>query len=266
MTELLRVQNISYSVLAAKIKTVVSILKNISFSINEGEMLGVCGESGGGKTTLARIIAGLITPVEGKIVWNENVKSETSRISPVQILFQNNGEILNPFRRVNDIVTEALRISNKDKNSVIQIKEKLFDAVGIDSGLINRKGYELSGGEQQRAALARLLAVNPKLLILDEPFSAQDVESQLNLVKLFKKINNDFNVTILCISHDLNILRKLVNRVLIIKDGEILESGVTEEILKNPSHPYTKFLLRAENYSLTFDELHPDKVNLPRAD
>ena len=120
----------------------------------------------------------------------------------------------------------------------------------------NRKGYELSGGEQQRAALARLLAVNPKLLILDEPFSAQDIESQLNLVNLFKKINKEFNITILCISHDLNILRKLVNRVLIIKEGEIVESGKTEEILKNPSHSYTKFLLRAESYELKYDEIH----------
>jgi len=259
MTELLRIENISYSVQQNKDKMAVSILKNISFSINEGEILGVCGESGGGKTTLAKIIAGIIMPVEGKIVWNQNADVSHSSISPVQILFQNNGEILNPFRRINDIVTEALGIKNKDKNSIIQLKEKLFEAVGINPELRNRKGYELSGGEQQRAALARLLAVNPKLLILDEPFSAQDVESQLNLVNLFKNINKNFKVTILCISHDLKILRKLVQRVLIIKDGEIIESGKTEEILKSPTSPYTKFLLRAENYSLALDELHSKK-------
>jgi len=255
MTELLRIENISYSVQQNKDKMAVSILKNISFSINEGEILGVCGESGGGKTTLAKIIAGIITPVEGKIVWNQNADFSQSSISPVQILFQNNGEILNPFRSINAIVTEALRIKNKDKNSIIQLKEKLFDAVGINPDLRNRKGYELSGGEQQRAALARLLAVNPKLLILDEPFSAQDVESQLNLVNLFKNINKNFKVTILCISHDLKIIRKLVQRVLIIKKGEIVESGKTVEILSNPSHPYTKFLLKAESYKLTLDEL-----------
>jgi peptide/nickel transport system ATP-binding protein len=261
MTELLSVKNISYSVKHAKSKTVISILKNISFDIYEGEIAGICGESGGGKTTLARIIAGLLTPVEGKIIWNDKKVNKQSAVSPVQILFQNNGEILNPFRRINDVINEALKIAEKNKNLIDQQKEMLFNAVGLTNDLGYRKGYELSGGEQQKAALARLLAVSPKLLILDEPFSAQDSNSQLNLVRLFKKINKDFNITILCISHDLNILRKLVHRVLIIKEGEIVESGKTEKILKTPVHPYTKFLLRAESFNLSYDELHSSQLN-----
>ena len=121
--------------------------------------------------------------------------------------------------------------------------------------LYDRRGFQLSGGEQQRAALARLLATNPVLLILDEPFSAQDVESQLKLVKLFKKLNTEFKLTMICISHDLRILRNLANRVIILKDGEIVESGETNELFNNPKKIYTKFLLSAEALILTYDEL-----------
>jgi len=113
----------------------------------------------------------------------------------------------------------------------------------------------LSGGEQQRAALARLLATKPVLLILDEPFSAQDVESQLKLVKLFKQLNKEFNLTMICISHDLRILRNLAGQVIILKDGEIVESGETKEVFNNPKKDYTKFLLSAEALNLTYDEL-----------
>ncbi len=115
--------------------------------------------------------------------------------------------------------------------------------------------WNLSGGEQQRAALARLLAVKPVLLILDEPFSAQDVESQLNLVKLFKQLNKEFNLTMICISHDLRIFRNLAIRVIILKDGEIVESGITIEVFNNPQKDYTKFLLSAESLELTYEEI-----------
>jgi len=121
--------------------------------------------------------------------------------------------------------------------------------------LYSRRGMELSGGEQQRAALARLLAVKPILLILDEPFSAQDVESQVNLVKLFKKLNKEFYLTMICISHDLRILRNLTSRVIILKDGEIVESGITNEVFNNPQKDYTKFLLSAESLNLSYEEI-----------
>ena len=107
----------------------------------------------------------------------------------------------------------------------------------------------------ERAALGRLLAVKPSLLILDEPFSAQDVESQLNLVKLFKQLNKDFNLTMICISHDFKILRNLADRIIILKDGEIVESGETKEVFNNPKEDYTKFLLSAEALNLTYEEI-----------
>jgi ABC-type oligopeptide transport system ATPase subunit len=141
------------------------------------------------------------------------------------------------------------------KNNIENERELVLDSVGFPKELYQRRGFQLSGGEQQRAALARLLAVKPDLLILDEPFSAQDVESQLNLVKLFKQLNKEFKLTMICISHDLRILRNLANRVIILKDGEIVESGITNEVFDNPQKDYTKFLLSAESLELTYEEI-----------
>jgi len=251
---LLKVENISYSVeVKEEKKKRFDILKNVSFEIEQGKILGICGESGGGKSTLAKVIAGLIKPDSGKIILNSG--SERRKSSPIQILFQNHGEVLNPYRKVQCIIDEALKISGVNEDSLLQEREKVLGSVGFPKELYNRRGFELSGGEQQRAALCRLLAVKPVLLILDEPFSAQDVESQLNLVKLFKHLNSEFNLTMICISHDLRILRNLVSRVIILKDGEIVESGLTKDVFNYPQKVYTKFLLSAEALNLTHDEL-----------
>jgi ABC-type dipeptide/oligopeptide/nickel transport system ATPase subunit len=251
---LLKVENISYSVEVKEVtKKQFDILKNVSFGVEAGEIIGICGESGGGKSTLAKVIAGLIKPNSGKITLDSNSRRKKS--SPIQILFQNHGETLNPFRKIQPIIDEALIINGVDKNNLENERVSVLTSVGFPKELYQRRGMELSGGEQQRAALARLLATKPVLLILDEPFSAQDVESQLNLVKLFKKLNKDFNLTMICISHDLNILRNLADRVIILKDGEIVESGKTSEVFSNPKMNYTKFLLSAEALDLTYNEL-----------
>jgi len=251
---LLKVENISYSVIIKdNAKKQFNILKNISFKVESSEILGICGESGGGKSTLAKVIAGLIKPDKGKITLNSKINDKAS--SPIQILFQNHGEVLNPFRKVSQIIDEALIINRIHKNYIEKERGKILDSVGFPIELYDRRGYELSGGEQQRAALARLLATNPVLLILDEPFSAQDVESQLKLVNLFKNLNLEFNLTMICISHDLRILNNLADRIIILKDGEIVESGNTKEVFVNPQKDYTKFLLSAEALNLTYDEI-----------
>ena len=252
---LLKIENISYSVAVKDEKKRFDILKNVSFEVAPGEILGICGESGGGKSTLARVIAGIIKPNSGRIILDSDYATSKRKSSPIQILFQNHGEILNPFRKVKNILEEALKINGVDESNIEKERENVLSSVGFPKELYNRRGFELSGGEQQRAALARLLAVKPALLILDEPFSAQDVESQLNFVNLFKKLNRDFNLTMICISHDLRILRNLANRVIIIKDGEIVESGKTKEVFDNPKKEYTKFLLSAEALNLTYQEL-----------
>jgi ABC-type glutathione transport system ATPase component len=156
---------------------------------------------------------------------------------------------------VQSIINEALKISGVDESKLPNEREKVLSSVGFPEELYDRRGMELSGGEQQRAALARLLVVKPILLILDEPFSAQDVESQLNLVKLFKQLNKEFHITMICISHDLRILRNLANRIIILKDGEIVESGITKKVFDNPQKDYTKFLLSAESLELTYEEI-----------
>ena len=247
MSVLLKVEKISCSV---KNK---NILREVDFEVTAGEILGISGESGSGKTTLAKIIAGIIKPNSGKLNWN-NAKSNS--ISSVQLLFQNNGEILNPYRKIGNVIKDALLIHNTPKNEIEKRAEELFNETGVKPELYSRRGYELSGGERQRIALARLLAVNPEVLILDEPFSAQDITSQINLVKVLERINEELNVTMICISHDLKILRKFAHRVIVLQKGRIVETGDASKIFSSPTHPYTKFLLSAEEFSLTEEAIH----------
>jgi peptide/nickel transport system ATP-binding protein len=250
--KLLNVKNLSYSAKGESGR--ISILNNISFELEKNRTLGIAGESGSGKTTLGKLITGILVPSGGEINFNFNNKHNNKKTSSVQVLFQNNGEILNPFRKVSEVVDEAIKLKS-DSTDVNDMRGKIFNSLNFPEELWNRKGFELSGGEQQRAALARLLAVEPELLVLDEPFSAQDPESQLNFLNLFKKIKDEFSVTLICIAHNLRILRKLCDEVIIIYKGELVESGGTEEIFNSPKHPYTKFLLSAEDYKLTYDEL-----------
>lgn len=253
---LLKVENIFYSVeVKGTKKEQTGILLNVSFEVERGEILGICGESGGGKSTLAKVIAGIIKPNSGEIIFDPIGDYTTGESRPVQILFQNHGEILNPFRKVDSMIDEALKISGFDRKSIKRERNRILNSVGFNEELYDRKGYQLSGGEQQRAALARLLAVKPSLLILDEPFSAQDIESQINLVRLFKQLNKEFKLTMICISHDLSILKNLAERIIILKDGEIVESGQTMEVFNKPKEEYTKFLLSAEALNLTYEEL-----------
>jgi ABC-type dipeptide/oligopeptide/nickel transport system ATPase subunit len=256
MSEILKLKNIGYSVEEKSDHHLKQILKEISFTLNKNDIIGISGESGSGKTTLAKIISGIRTPTEGEIIFLGGEKK--TRTNPIQILFQNNGEILNPLREIDKIVKEAISITNGEKNSQLKMKE-IFHSLNFPEHLWKRKGYQLSGGEQQRVALARILAVNPQLLILDEPFSAQDPESQLNLLNLFLSINKKFNIAMICIAHNLKLLKKLCNEIVILFNGEIVEKGKTEEVFNSPKHPYTKFLLKSENYDVTYEELKFEK-------
>ncbi len=254
MDTILSINNLSYMVedkkfLSNKKKTIID---NISLDVYKGEILGIAGESGGGKTTIAKLIVGIIKPTSGSVEFN---LSSNTKSNSVQILFQNNGQILNPHRKVDEIVEEALMLKNPAKEKLEAEKERIFSAVNFPVKFRQNKGSQLSGGQQQRAALARLLAVNPDLLILDEPFSAQDFESKKNLSNLFKKINKNFGITLICVSHNLNALRELCDRVVIIYKGKIAEIGKTEDVLSNPKHDYTKYLIKSENYDLTHGEL-----------
>ncbi len=243
MSLILNAENISYSVRVKGENKL--ILNNISFELEKGSLLGISGESGSGKTTLAKILTGIIKPTSGKL--NYFFPNKEKIISPVQILFQNTGEIINPLRFVRSMISSLKDIKDDRLGEIIKV-------VDINKDLLSKRGYELSGGEQQRVALARILAVNPELLILDEPFSAQDFDSQKNFIELFLKLKQELSITIICIAHNLNLLKKLADEVIILYNGEIVEKNKSDLLFNSPQHNYTKFLLKAENYNLTYDD------------
>ncbi len=221
------------------------ILKNISFELYEYEILGIAGESGSGKTTLAKLLAGVISSNNGKLTFNFNNDWSGIKTMPVQILFQNSSEIINPIRKVGEIIEEAAKIRFGEE---LKSNEKVVNSlklVGLNEDFAARRGFELSGGEQQRVALARIISVEPEILILDEPFSAQDVESQLNFLNLIKKISGEKKITLIIVSHDLNLLKLLCDRIMILSKGEIVEIDETEKIFSTPKSEFTKQLIKA---------------------
>ncbi len=217
------------------------ILSDISFIIEQGDILGIIGESGAGKTTIAKIVAGLLKASSGIISYN------SVSLDEIQILFQNSSELINPYRKVESLLADT----TKGNDNTIQ---DLIEKVKLDKSILKKYAFQLSGGERQRIALARILATNPKLLIIDEPFSAQDFDSQVNLMELFNELNNRNDLTILCISHDLEIMKRFPNKLIVMKDGKIIEEGSTSQVVSTPKHKYTKFLFKAANYQLTEDD------------
>lgn len=224
MNPLAIVKNVSYSVWKNSFwvkGNEKKILENISFDVEKSEIIGVAGPSGGGKTTLAKIFAGIYEPTSGKIIYNF---TRTNHLAPnrIQLLFQNSEEIVNPFRKVKNILIEALQKKNEKSISIEEQLSELLSSVNIEERSLEKYCFQLSGGQRQRVALARLLSVEPEILILDEPFSAQDVESQLNLLLLFKKINAEKGITLICISHQENVLSQLAPRIIRIKEGKLV--------------------------------------------
>lgn len=236
MSLILEISNLNYSPPDSDVR----ILEDVNLKVERGAMYGIAGESGSGKTTLLKIIAGILTPTEG------SVKIGTTKI---QLLFQNNEFIINPYRRIDKMIDEAVMLDDKKSNAELE-RERIFDLVNFQRALWNKKGMQLSGGERQKAALARLLAIKPELLILDEPFSAQDLDAQIDLVKLLVKLNKEHGLTILCVAHDLNVLKQFTEKLVVLYKGKIVEEGLTREVIEKPGHPYTKFLIAAGNLKL----------------
>lgn len=236
MSLILEISNLNYSPPDSDVR----ILEDVNLKVERGAMYGIAGESGSGKTTLLKIIAGILTPTEG------SVKIGTTKI---QLLFQNNEFIINPYRRIDKMIDEAVMLDDKKSNAELE-RERIFELVNFQRALWNKKGMQLSGGERQKAALARLLAIKPELLILDEPFSAQDLDAQIDLVKLLVKLNKEHGLTILCVAHDLNVLKQFTEKLVVLYKGKIVEEGLTREVIEKPGHPYTKFLIAAGNLKL----------------
>lgn len=245
--------NVTYQTkkgLIGKIQTVHAV-NNVSLDIQKGEILAIAGESGCGKSTLAKAIMKLVQSDSGEILLNgENVlnlkhnKDLKKFYQKVQMIFQNPYSSLNPKMKIGEILKEPL-IINTDlkKEEITKIVEEKIEKVGLDKSALNLYPHEFSGGQRQRIAIARSLILNPEFIIADEPVSALDVSIQAQIINLLKQLKEDFNLTFLFISHDLSIIKYLSDRIAIMYLGEVVEIGRTEEIFKNPKHPYTKALL-----------------------
>lgn len=230
----------------------VYAVKSVCFSIKKGEILGLVGESGCGKSTLGNCILKLIPPTsgeiffEGKNIANFNKKEMRKFRQDVQLIFQNPFSSLDPKMRIREILVEPL-IVNGIRNKKIQDERinEILDFVSMSHDDLNRYPHEFSGGQRQRIAIARALILKPKFIVADEPVSALDVSIQAQIINLLVDLKQKFDITYLFISHDLNVVRYLCDRIAIMNLGEIVEINTTEEIFNNPQMPYTKKLLSA---------------------
>ncbi len=231
----------------------VDALKGVSLTIGPRECVGLVGESGSGKTTLGRCLVGLETPTAGRIEVDgvdasdlaKVTKDERARLrGTVQMIFQDPYSTLNPRHTVGRTLSEALQRAGITGGRAAHASvTELLDRVGLPEAYAPRKPAALSGGERQRVAIARALAVKPKLLVCDEPVSALDVSVQAQILNLFRTLQDELGLSYLFITHDLAVVRQVADRIYVLLEGEIVESGPADEILSQPKHPYTKRLM-----------------------
>lgn len=225
------------------------IVDDISLTIHEGETVGLVGESGCGKSTLGKVLIGVIPATSGEITYcgrPVNSLESGSHITELQMIFQDPLSALNPRMTVFDCIAEPLRVCRLcDKKDVESRVYELMDTVGIHRHLAFRYPHEFSGGQCQRIGIARALALRPKLLVCDEPVSALDVSIKAQIINMFRDIQQDLNIAYLFITHDLLTVRYVAHRIAVMYLGHIVEIAPTEELYKNPRHPYTQALLSA---------------------
>ncbi|MEZ9475821.1 ABC transporter ATP-binding protein [Vibrio splendidus] len=254
MSEVIRIEGLEQHFLSGKglFKKgyVIKAVDGVSFSVNQGETLGLVGESGCGKSTLGRTLLKLYEPSAGKIFFEgEDITHySTKRMRPLrrdmQIVFQDPLESLNQRHTVGGILEEPFIIhgigSKKDRKQWVL---DLLDKIGLPHSAVTRYPHEFSGGQRQRIGIARAIALKPKLLICDESVSALDVSVQAQILNLLLKIQKEMNLSIIFISHDLSVVKHISDNVVVMKKGKIIEFGSVEDVYKNPKKEYTKTLL-----------------------
>lgn len=230
----------------------VRAVNDVSLDIQAGETLGLVGESGSGKSTLGRLILRLIEPTSGMIVFDGRDLLAAGRAEmralrrDMQIIFQDPFGSLDPRMRVEDIVAEPLVIhDNLSRQGRRQRVAELLAAVGLDQSAMRRFPHEFSGGQRQRIVIARALALRPKFVVADEPVSALDVSVGAQIVNLMARLQREFGLTYLFISHSMPVVRYLATRIAVMYRGKIVEVGATTQITEAPAHPYTQTLLAA---------------------
>ena len=222
---------------------------DVSLNIKQGDIFGIAGESGSGKTTIAKMILGLTNPTEGQIKIegrpiNDFTGTQEFR-KLIQIVYQNPGSSLNPRRSVADQLTVPLKFTGYDSIKIKSRIGELLELVDLPQSYSGMYPHELSGGQKQRVAIARALSVSPKILVLDEPTSALDVLVQSTVIDLLHRLRNEFDLTYVFISHDLSLMRNFCNRVAVMLRGNVVETGTVANIFDAPAHTYTRALLSA---------------------
>lgn len=249
---ILRTEHLSkffpYSAGLFKKKNLVAV-KDVSLDIHEGETIGLVGESGCGKSTLGRMITGIIPQSEGKMYFNgEELDKEAYKkhVTDIQMIFQDPLSSLNPRMTIFEIIAEPLRVCKTcDKDEIKDKVYHLMDEVGIRKDRAYCYPHEFSGGQCQRVGIARAMALDPKLIICDEPVSALDVSIKAQIINMFADLQETHDVSYLFITHDLLTVRCVAHRIAVMYLGHIVELAQTDEIYDNPLHPYTKVLLSA---------------------
>lgn len=226
----------------------VQALKDVSFEVHAGETLALVGGSGCGKSTLAKIIAGLIPADSGTLEWEGKSIAGWHRLERarhIQMIFQDPFASLNPKLSIGTQLREGVRLAGAQASEEKGRCEQLLLAVGLTADVMTHYPFQFSGGQRQRIAIARALSLKPALLVADEPLSALDVTIQAHILDLLKELKRTYGLTVLFISHDLAVVGQFADRVIVLKDGSLVEQGDVKSLLTHPQHAYTQALLNA---------------------